>query len=1639
MRFFRLKTAVAFLALLSATCPYRGTAAVSDEVTFNENEVHRAMARGMMSALRGSSVSSDGDFEGLGRTLAAGDFDEFNKIFSTISVKLPDIDLTGDKKIFVYEAGVFSKSKYYIELRLWNLVCGKLSLHDITLQTDRESDQRVKFTTKLLGLDVECTSNYWFKHDGYLAADYDASGTIKGETNQASLDTFAYFTSESFDLYGPQGSESSQCTASIPIKAETLTITGSSLISAANAFFRTFGQGPNFIQRKIIENVQDTINTEVCTALKDVISDSLNELIGTFSTTLEQYVGRAHVENDPLLAEKRMNASGEAAGIPLLDFRTNSWFQMIEKDFIDGTLGKKAGSDNHLKINEYMNNLTDNTGELDLALGDLLPNNGEVVNAQGTIVDFKLNIKKIWLGGLNTFTHFDFMNSISAYTLSHQLGLERLDGIIDLEITLAQPTAPGSLVTGIAAPVTESVQVTTGLRDLFINVSTLLAINIDYLYALQVGGFFVSPKDCIFAALFEGNVTAMKVTLTDLLNPAFKTGLNTGPGVLYVVENLVNAVFEMYEKHLLGVLPNALETTVREEANRALKDYLDQPFQERCPRIEYPTGPPVIVDFNEKGGLYAKIQNIVQSEVLRDKVSERTKETRSPLNDLIIDPLTKEQSGTFGTLKWYDLIDVDIDGKKLGKIVIKLQNVSLRNVDTVHNVEALTPVPNSSHVLHNKISIGAPRPLKLHADILLAASDGDLSFYNKLSISFDANNLTVIGDVLAKIDRFKLEMVRLDQILLYPCWLATLHSAAVETLEATYTSVGLNVDCEKCSSDLIMEMANNTKKPEVIESLQVEFKRLTENFANQLKSDDFSNQIGLAIDNAREKCLIDSNFPTRSPTTPPPTKTPANGSVKKAVSIEIWIAVALSAGIVGFCGLHWKRKKRRNAEKHRRMPSYKDLHQLVVKKHLVADTSSIFTSYDTVPLLGRWGVPICLAGSIVLFATGHLALGATVDIDISLAGEPVSIPAFFVFSIAQSTIEMWQAGAKELAILIALFSGLWPYAKCFTSIFLWFAPPTLCHPAARGNIYIWLDTLGKWSMIDIFVLVMSLVAFRISITSPDTVAFLPLDFYTVDLQVTPVWGLYANLLAQMISQFVSHFIIKYHRDVCAAADNADYVEEVKKAMEIEIEQRAKGQIVCSDFVDNPMALPRRITFTPRGMPRSTTSSSSEASTPRGSEDNPETARRRISTFGSRTRRRTITWVGAGTEDIPDEDRNLAVAKESLRDHVYNVSGTSTTRFVITSAAAYTVDGMLALLFCLLIGGCITPSFRMETWGLVGVALDFGRDDSRGTSYSVFSVASLISSQAKEGDLGSILGIYWIAIVFVICALIVPLLQVLTLSVMWSKPMTLMQQKKSIIVNEIIAAWQYLEVYLIAIVVAMLQIGQVSGFMVGKECDPIMKTLEQLAAAGILTSQDSQCFYVHATVEGGCFVLLAAAFVLNGLCRLILSAAHSAIEDREERIKGWKFPDQDDGAHRNSFFRNIGRLIFKFATRDLTVIDKKTERDPGRRRSVIAVTGWETMWHHGRKRTTYLNVRTGEMQFAAPSATVSSVLKTRESTLTKQRGPLGIGRDPLTGVQNVLKRCGWCFGRDGENEKTQLVGVASLPSKFPAFNEAHEEL
>jgi len=170
-------------------------------------------------------------------------------------------------------------------------------------------------------------------------------------------------------------------------------------------------------------------------------------------------------------------------------------------------------------------------------------------------------------------------------------------------------------------------------------------------------------------------------------------------------------------------------------------------------------------------------------------------------------------------------------------------------------------------------------------------------------------------------------------------------------------------------------------------------------------------------------------------------------------------------------------------------------------------------------------IPFCVVVNIGLFVSGQLNLGATVDIIISLLGSSYNMEGFYPFSVVTLLDDMWKFASKILTVLLAIPSLIWPYVKQLITLALWFLPPERVSVDKRGDIFSTLDTLAKWSIIDIFVIVIAMTVMRLTLQNGPS---LPEGYLRGDLIMYPLWGMYANAFAQIISQLCMHIIRFYH-------------------------------------------------------------------------------------------------------------------------------------------------------------------------------------------------------------------------------------------------------------------------------------------------------------------------------------------------------------------------------------------------------------------------------------------------------------------------------------------------------------------------------
>jgi hypothetical protein len=478
----------------------------------------------------------------------------------------------------------------------------------------------------------------------------------------------------------------------------------------------------------------------------------------------------------------------------------------------------------------------------------------------------------------------------------------------------------------------------------------------------------------------------------------------------------------------------------------------------------------------------------------------------------------------------------------------------------------------------------------------------------------------------------------------------------------------------------------------------------------------------------------------------------------------------------------------------------------------------------------RYGVFISILINLGFFISGHTSVGASVDLVAHFAGDELTYNTIYTFSLSSSLGDMWTACAIVLATLIGSFSGAWPYIKLLLMLIVWCLKPSWLSSRKRGGLMQLLDIMGKWSLIDLYVLVMSMIAFYVQLHSPD-LKILPTNFYLFSLWVTPLWGLYAFCFAVTSSLLLSHVQIVAHRDA-VASDRQEVALIRSNINSFDDDNNDENTSILNDSILN----------------NSMNSIDNDDDTLYSSERSHLNATRIKKKKTPKFRRRRSSWFDAGTLDLPKIRKGLIVAKESVWNHVYHVemdhSHSATLNFGFKKRGKCMVSCLPILSFCLLMLGAVVPSFQFKIHGVAGILQDFGRTNSSVVNYSLFTVCSRLLEQSSNSlTTKSYIGIKFVATLYIIFSYIIPACQKIILLIMWSVPMKLRFQKKFFFLTEVLSSWSATEVYIIATVVAALEIGDISKKIIGNSCDPLNPIFHVLHELDMLAADDELCFEV----------------------------------------------------------------------------------------------------------------------------------------------------------------------------------------------------
>ena len=141
-------------------------------------------------------------------------------------------------------------------------------------------------------------------------------------------------------------------------------------------------------------------------------------------------------------------------------------------------------------------------------------------------------------------------------------------------------------------------------------------------------------------------------------------------------------------------------------------------------------------------------------------------------------------------------------------------------------------------------------------------------------------------------------------------------------------------------------------------------------------------------------------------------------------------------------------------------------------------------------------------------------------------------------------------------------------------------------------------------------------------------------------------------------------------------------------------------------------------------------------------------------------------------------------------------------------------------------------------------------------YSVFDLGLNVPNSYEYPDSKTI---RFTQIIYFLTIFVMPIATLIIVIILWLIPFPRKIQKFLYSISEILNAWSCLDVFVISIIAAVVEIGQFTEFIVGDKCDFINPFIKKYFY-NTLNGHDT-CFEVRAYLQSGCWILFIAAITL----------------------------------------------------------------------------------------------------------------------------------------------------------------------------------
>ena len=436
-----------------------------------------------------------------------------------------------------------------------------------------------------------------------------------------------------------------------------------------------------------------------------------------------------------------------------------------------------------------------------------------------------------------------------------------------------------------------------------------------------------------------------------------------------------------------------------------------------------------------------------------------------------------------------------------------------------------------------------------------------------------------------------------------------------------------------------------------------------------------------------------------------------------------------------------------------------------------------------------------------------------------------------------------------------------------------FAPFSVVSVDNRETLLIVLDALGKWSLIDFFVMVLFSNAFYIQMWVGDQVL--------VDVICVPRWGFYSFVFATMMSLVCSHILLGCHRYIVEPKELpfTDHYDPKESLSSIVYEMNVSR-------MEEMILLPRKLSDL----------TSSEAESSRNNNNNTKTnhpflvpsanssplkgtadkADNRLTGERLFSDKKVVDFPPSSlikdqvNEEEPQEQEQEAFLLDQDDDQsTLYVRFTWFGKILITFIVCVTVFFIIA--------GSFIQTMGFEFKGLVGFFL--GIQGSERIDYSFVEIGLDVPSHS---GMPNDPGVRWMQVSFFLFGLVMPLALMTFILVLWLIPLTLTYQRIIYVVAQCLNAWSALDVFCLAIAASLLEIQQFAAFVFRDYCGRINDILKEYFDDAM--DGDDKCIDVVAYLKYQSWLVFVAATLILLVGTIVLRICNFAIKQRLANAK-----------------------------------------------------------------------------------------------------------------------------------------------------------